>query len=661
MRRLPTFPTQRFKAAPASAVVLLCALLFAHLRTVAADEWQPVTPEELKMTSVPEAPGAPAVVLYRQVDRDDVRMHEYNYVRIKILTEEGRKNADVEIPMFKEEEHVNSVRARTIGPDGTVTNFDGKVYDKVILKARGLKYKAKTFTLPNVQVGSIVEYHYTTDWDQYLVYDSHWLLSADLFTRHAKFSLKRNNQFSMAWRWQGLPDGVQPKLNDADHMVHLEVNNLPAFQAEDFAPPENELKARVDFIYNQGDEGDPDKFWNKESKKEYSAVQSFVGKEGAMRAAAGEIVAPSDSPEAKLQKIYARVQQMRNTSYETARTEEEKKRESLKDVSNVEEAWKKGYANGGQLTWLFYALARGAGLDAYPVMCAPRNEYFFYPKVMDKARLTANVVLVKVGDKEMYFDPGDRFAPYGLLPWAESSVTGLVLAKDGGRLVQTSSSTSAESEIQRKAELRLTDQGDLEGKLTVTYTGQEAINRRVEERNEDEADRKKYLEDEVKSSIPAGSDADLTNKPDWATTSVPLVAEFALKVPGWASGAGRRALLPVGVFSQSEKHLFEHAQRVYAVYFPYYYRKIDDISVQLPLGWKVSSLPAPQNVDVRAAAYQLKVEDPKGDLHISRELRSDIGMIPAANYSALRAFFQVVRTGDEEQIVLQPGSAAASN
>jgi hypothetical protein len=30
-------------------------------------------------------------------------------------------------------------------------------------------------------------------------------------------------------------------------------------------------------------------------------------------------------------------------------------------------------------------------------------------------------------------------------------------------------------------------------------------------------------------------------------------------------------------------------------------------------------------------------------------------------YMALRNFFQVVRTGDEEQILLQPGTASASN
>ena len=33
--------------------------------------FRPVSPEELKMTSEPAAPGAPAIILYREVYRDD--------------------------------------------------------------------------------------------------------------------------------------------------------------------------------------------------------------------------------------------------------------------------------------------------------------------------------------------------------------------------------------------------------------------------------------------------------------------------------------------------------------------------------------------------------------------------------------------------------------
>ncbi len=55
-------------------LILLLFVLGVTQRTPsvsASDEWQPISQEELKMTSVPEAPGAPAIILYRQVDRDD--------------------------------------------------------------------------------------------------------------------------------------------------------------------------------------------------------------------------------------------------------------------------------------------------------------------------------------------------------------------------------------------------------------------------------------------------------------------------------------------------------------------------------------------------------------------------------------------------------------
>lgn len=65
--------------------------------------FQPVSPDELRMTGEPKAPGAPAIILFREVDRDDrgLTAHEDVYLRIKILSEEGRKYGDVEIPFFR--------------------------------------------------------------------------------------------------------------------------------------------------------------------------------------------------------------------------------------------------------------------------------------------------------------------------------------------------------------------------------------------------------------------------------------------------------------------------------------------------------------------------------------------------------------------------------
>jgi hypothetical protein len=280
---------------------------------------------------------------------------------------------------------------------------------------------------------------------------------------------------------------------------------------------------------------------------------------------------------------------------------------------------------------------------------------------MDGGRLDANVVVVKLNGKDVFFDPGAAFTPFGLLPWVKTGVRGLKLDKDGGTWVDTSLPSSSESVIQRKAQLKLSEAGELEGKLTVTYTGLEASHRRVEERLADEAARKKFLEDEVREAIPIVCDVELTNQPDWKSSTPPLVAEFSLKVTGWVSGAGRRALLPVGLFSAPEKHLFDHAERVHPIYFSFPFERADDINIDLPLGWQVSTVPRPEKLDAKAVIYTLEAQNDKGTLHLNRVLNVELMLLPAENYATLRKVFQIVRTSDEQQIILQPGSASASN
>jgi transglutaminase-like putative cysteine protease len=647
------------------ACVVLVAAASYWMRSAVADEWQPISPEELKMTSVAEAPGAAAVILYRQVDRDDNARtgSQYNYVRIKILTEEGRKYGDVEIPFFKAQGTIHGLRARTIRPDGTIANFEGRPFDKTIVKAKGLKYLAKTLSMPDVQVGSIIEYHYTEDLQEGLVFDSHWILSDELFTKRAKFSLKAYPEFMLRWSWPaGLPAGTLPP-KDERGVIRMETQNVPAFQIEDYMPPENEMKMRVDFTYSENDvEREPEKFWKKEGKKLNDRVESFIGKKKALEQAVAATVSASDTAEAKLRKLYARAQQIRNTSYELEKTEQEQKREKEKAINNVEDLLKQGYGNGRQINWLFVGLVRAAGFQANSVSISVRNQYFFKPSMMDASQLNGDVTVVKLDGKDVYCDPGTKYAPFGVMPWEETLVKGLRLDKDGGSWVDTTLPKSSESKIERKADLKFSDQdGSVSGKLTVTYTGLEALRRRTEWRNEDEAARKKFLEDQVREYIPVGIEVELTNKPEWDRAEPTLVAVYDLKVPGWASAAGRRALLPFGLFSASEKQLFEHTNRVHPVYFQYPFEKEDDVTIQLPLGWQVSSVPKEMNTDAKAAFYIRKVEDEKGTLHLTRVLRSELLMLDAKYYTALRNFYQQVRTGDDEQIILQPVAARASN
>jgi hypothetical protein len=650
-------------------VLIALALFFALLAPSSASgvSFQPPNPDELKMTSEPLAPGAPAVILYRQVDRDDNRYtpHEDDYLRVKILTEEGRKYGNVEIAFMKGFENVIGVHARTIQPNGSITEFDGKVFEKTIVKNRERSYLVKTFTLPNVEVGSVIEYYYTLDLREYYVFESHWILSDQLFTKDAKFSLRpyhsSYDEFSLRWTWQRLPPGSVPK-QEASGIVTMEAHNIPAFQTEDFMPPEDELKSRVDFIYDQErQERDPVQYWQQVGKKRNSAFESFVGKRSAMEAAVAQIVLPNDPPDVKLRKIYDRVQQVRNTSYEVKKTEQEEKRDKEKVATNVEEVWKRGYGDGVQLTWLFVALARAAGFEASGCWVSDRGHYFFDKNLMQSVKLNANVALVKLNGKDVYFDPGGEFTPFGLLTWSETGVTGLKLDGNGGTWVQTTVPEAAESQIRREAKLNLADTGDLEGTVTATYTGLEGMYRRLHVRHEDETARKKYLEESIKDQIPAAAEVELTSQPDWTSSETPLVAVFNVKIPGWASSAGKRALLPVGFFTVHEKNIFEHADRVHPIYFEYPYEKIDDVTVELPAGWQVGNVPAPKSEEGHVIGYDLKIENNKNSVHVMRKLNIEFVLLEQKYYGALRNFFQMVKTSDEQQVLLQPAAASASN
>jgi hypothetical protein len=657
------------------AAVLLSVLVLAAQQAKAGIGFQPVSQEELKMTSEPLAPGAAAIILYRQVDRyDDIHVpHEDNYLRIKIMKEEGRKYADVEIPFYKQEEDIGNIHARTIRPDGSTVDFGGKVFEKYILKGKfagtQVKVLVKTFTLTDVQVGSIIEYSFTRDFHEYTLYNSRWFLSDELFTRKARFMLKPflGNSYSLVsvrWSWNFLLPGADPPKETPDHLVRMEVSNVPAFETEDYMPPADELKWRIDFYYTEGlPDKDAETYWKHTGKRWNGESDGVVNKRGAMEQAVSQTVSPGDPPELKLRKIYDRVQTLRNTSYEVHKTEQEQKRakEKVVDNANVEQIWKRGYGNGIQLTRLFLGMVRAAGFEAYECWVASRNEYFFSPNTMQSNKLNTNVVLVKLNGKELFLDPGGIFTPFGLLMWPETGTPGLKLDKDGGTWIKTTLPKASESQIARVGKLKLTDTGELEGKLTITYTGLEAMYHRLEEHYADDVDRKKYLEERVTSQIGAAGEANLANKPDWASSETPLVAEFEIKIPGWVAGAGRRAMIPAAVFTAAEKGIFDHANRTHPIYFDYPYEKADDISIELPPGWHVSSLPNPQDQDGHVVRYISKVDKNGETLHLTRKLTIDVMMLDKKYYPALRGFYEAIRTGDGEQIVLEPGEIHASN
>jgi hypothetical protein len=416
------------------------------------------------------------------------------------------------------------------------------------------------------------------------------------------------------------------------------------------------MKYRVEFLYDDEESSqiDPEKYWKAFGKRVHKRLASFVGDPDDLKDAVATIVQPADSPETKVRKIYARVQQMRNLSFEREKTEQETRREKLDDIDSAREAWKRGYGNGTDLTWLFFAFVRAANIEAHALLLPTRDEYFFDQRQMNGRQLNSSAVIVKLPDREVFVDAGTPFTPFGLLPWEETAVIAFSLDKDGGKWTSTPPPRPEDARVARKLAVKLSTGGTLEGKLTVTYTGLEAAWRRMRQRNEDDTERKKFLEHDVEVDVPTGIEVTLTNSPDWSGTETPLVAELDFKASGWAAMAGKRALVPVGLFGGGEKHTFEHGARVHPIYFLFPYEHTDEVVIELPPGWKVGSAPKPRVSDIKIAKYSMTSAVGEGSLTVKRELMLNLLLIQAKFYPSMRDFYQQIRAGDEDQVVVSP-------
>lgn len=638
------------------AFFLMLAVLIAPAR---GQDWLPITSQELAMKESPLSPGAHAVMLYRQVETDDVNSVEYHYYRIKVLTDTGRKYADIEIPYRKGFHKVGGIKARTVRPDGSEVKFNGQVFDKVLVKARGVKVHSKTFTLPEVQAGSILEYRYDIRWPVHLLNNPEWEVQHELPTHKISLIFRPYPSYAVSWSFR-LPPGAAPNEEKRGRIV-LTLENVSGFRTEDYMPPEKTLMYRVDFYYFRRNPETPDTFWVEEGKEWHANIEDFIGKRKGIQEAAARLVSARDEPEARLRTIYGRVQQIRNLSYERTLSEAEEKREKRKDNNNVEDVLKNGYGYRWQINRLFVALARAAGFDASVVRVSERDVQFFEKNILNPRQLDGEVSLVRLGGESRYFDPGTPGCPFGMLAWLRAGVTGLLPDKNGGTFVDTPQPVSSQAVVERAGKLRLDESGNLQGKVQVSFHGLEALTRRLSARETDDAGRRKEIEEEIKAWLPSGTKLKLGEITGWDSFDEPLRAEIEIEVPGFAVSAGRRDLLTLSLFQANETHPFRHANREHPVYLRNPYQEVDDLLFEVPPNRSVESVPQNRQNTLPFARFAVRRSNESGGLRLQRTLALDGYFFPLTHYPYLREFFSQVRAGDEEQVVLQNVAAGGNH
>ncbi len=643
----------------------------------AFDDWLPITPEDQKITAESEK-GVDAVVLYHEETADDKTHHLYVYKRVKILTDKGKDQADVHIPFDGTFTGISEIRGRTVSPDGSITPFTGKAFNTTVVKGHGLKYQAKAFTLPNVQVGSIIEWKYTEYWDAFL-FAPHWTVQDELPQKRAKFvfipfttqaygayiSDRRGGELDRVYySLIGLPQSTAIKTVGQGRM-ELELHDIPAYQPEEFSPPPAVSQMRVNFYYGDSKMGKPQEFWKQEGKYWSKDTEEFIGRPALFATTLTQILGSADSPDQKLRKIYSFVQQIKNLNYENPAAEQleellEERKEFLdatsKEKRSAETVLRKREGRRDELTRVFVGLARAAGIQAYVMRVADRDEVFFQQNVPNPSQLTSEIAIVVVDGKEQFLDPGTRFCPYGLLSWQHTSTEGIRQSAGGGtQIASTPPANYRDAVSKRVGRLSLADDASARGQIAIAWTGVEALDHRLSGFKTDEAGRKKELEQELKGMLPPGSTVELLQASGWDNPDAQLTATFKVYVPSFGSLTGKRLLVPSYLFQATKMQLFAHGERKQPVYFNYPYYSIDDVQITFPAGFRAESVPQTQPVRTDFSLYKVQRSVNGNTFSMTRDFAVAGIAFLQQDYPQLKKFFDGVNTGDSESLVLAAG------
>jgi hypothetical protein len=299
-------------------------------------------------------------------------------------------------------------------------------------------------------------------------------------------------------------------------------------------------------------------------------------------------------------------------------------------------------------------MVRAVNIPAFVVRASSRDEVFFQQNLPDWRQLDTEVALVTGADgKPMFLDPGTKFCPFGLLDWRRTGVRGMRQTADGGtEFVDTPQPDYTKTLTIRAAVLTLASDGSASGTVKISWTGQEALNRRHRAGRTDEAGRKKELEEDLNRLLPNGSATHLESSSGWDTPDTPLSASFKVEIPVFASVTGKRLLFPSGLFQSNSQALFTHVERKYPVYLSYPYRQIDDLQISLPGDYKTEDLPQTAPVRTDFSIYRVERTATGNTLHIRRDYAISGIAFQVNEYPKIRELYSGIRNGDSQQVLL---------
>lgn len=642
---------------------------FAGAAFAGAEDWRPISPEEMARKTPHVEPDADAEAIFWEVRVDDSSANELalkHYVRVKIFTERGKDDFSKRDIPFLNGTKVKDVEARVTKPDGTSVLLKKEdVLEREIIKTNGIKVKAKSFALPGLEVGSIVEYRYRE-----VISDGsanmRLIFQRDIPIENMSYYIRPfSGDKGMAYF--EFNTGKTKFEKDKNDFYRATMLNVPAFREEPNMLPEDEVRSWMYIYYTNTANSKPEEYWKDISKAFFEFSKSSMKVSDDVKSVTAEAIKGATTDEEKLRNIYNFCKtEIKNVYYASNISDADMKK--VNEAKSANDTLKLRMGASSDIDYLFGAMARAAGFDARIALSGNRSEMFFKPNIVNyRLMLNSSSIAVKVGDKWQFFSPAGYYATFGMMGWVEEGQTALISDPKEVIWNQTPLSPPEKSAEKRTGKFKLLEDGTLVGEARIEFTGHQGVYHKRYNDSDSDSVREATLKSFIRKNILGTAeimDFTIENVTD---PEKPFVYTFKIRVPNYASLTGKRLFFQPNVFERNAAPRFSSNSRKYDIYINYPWSEQDEISIELPAGYSLESpdVPAPIKDPQGISSHEVKMAISNDGKILTYNRKFSFGnggfiRFPAASYVPVKSLFEAFNKADVHQLTLRQGAAAST-
>ncbi len=634
----------------------------------AGEDWRPVTPAELALKEPVVEKDADAEAIFWEVRVDDSAPEELalkHYVRVKIFTERGRELYSKKDIVFSNGMRIRDLEARVTKKEGSsIVLKKDDILEREIVKANGFKARAKSFALPGLEIGSIVEYRYREIIDNGSA-DMRLIFQREIPIQSISFFVRPfSGQRGMAY--QPFNVGNTKFEKDKDNFFRATMKNVPAFNEEPLMLPADEVRSWIYIYYTDTSVGKAEEYWKDISKRVFDVSKGTLKVNDDVKRVTSEVIGGATTDEEKVKKIFDFCKtQIKNISYSPKVTDEERKK--VRESKTPADTLKLKMGSVSDIDSLFGGMARAAGFDARIALSGDRNELFFTPNIPNsRLMLNSSSIAVKIGENWRFFSPAAFYSTYGMLNWNEEGQTALISDPKELKWEQIPLSSAEKSLEKRTGKFKLLEDGTLEGEAKLEYTGQQAVYWKNYNNGDSDPVQETTLKNWIKRHILGTAEVENFTIENVSDPEKPFVYKFKIRVPGYASRTGKRIFFQPNVFERSMAPVFSANTRKYDIYIDYPYAEQDDISIDLPSGFDLENAESPAPIKdqqgISSHETNIVITKDRKTLIYKRDFSfGNKGFIrfPANSYAPLKALFEAFNKADTHQLTLRQSATQA--